>query len=96
VLYSTKEPGGRRVLAAYAQVPVPALGLGAKATGGYPAHAAEPQPKVLGRSATAWRRAGGLPRAPPTAVLPPAHLAARKSWADMRRPSDQRPRPVSK
>jgi hypothetical protein len=74
VLYSTKELGGRRVLAASAQVPILALGLGAKAIGGSPARTVGPRRG----SVRARRHTGSLPRAPPAAVLPPARPGGMK------------------
>jgi hypothetical protein len=63
VLYSTKELGGRRVLAASAQVPILALGLGATAIGGSPARTVGPRRG----SAKAQRHTDRLQRAPPAA-----------------------------
>jgi hypothetical protein len=65
VLYSTNGLGGRRVLATDAQAPASALALSSGTTGGSPAQNAGPRSKALGRSVTARRRAGSLPRAPP-------------------------------
>jgi hypothetical protein len=95
VLYSTNELGGRRVLAANAQVPA-RLAPGIEATGGSPAQAVEPRCKARGQSSTTRQRTGRLPRAPPETSCRRLDLAAAKSWADVGRPSDQRPRPVSK
>ena len=83
MLYSTKELGGRRVLAAYTQAPVPALGLGTGTTGGSPAPAAEPRSCVLGRFVRARLRAGSLPRAPPGAFLPPTRPGGQEKTGPM-------------
>lgn len=83
MLYSTNELGGRRVLAAYVQAPVPVPAMGTETIGGSPAHAAEPPTKALGRSITAWRRAGSLPRAPPVMFLPSARPGGKKKAGPM-------------
>ena len=65
MLYSINGLGGRRVLATYAQAPVPALALGSATTGGFPAQTAGLRSKALGWCMPARRRTGSLPRAPP-------------------------------
>ena len=83
MLYSTNELGGRRVLAAYVQAPVPVPAMGTETAGGSPAQAAEPRSKALGRSVRARRHTGSLPRAPPAAVLPPARPGDMKKAGPM-------------
>lgn len=79
----TNELGGRRVLAAYVQAPVPVPAMGTETIGESPAQAAEPRSKALGWPVTVRRRTGSRPRAPPVTVLPSARLGGKKKAGPM-------------